>query len=196
MSLSSSLRPVNDAARAFSIIEVTIAVGLIGFCLIAVIGLLPTGLNTHRAADEEARAATALNMVASAAESLRYYNPQQAQPTWAFPHYFSDNPDPVTTPTIVWVTQQPWTFTFFVSDGGMIIPSNDTVTRRRQTLFVQVYPPDAYGKPVRIYAAVAWPYRPTDRSGRAEDNATTAAEMVGRQGFVDTLIAFTPTSLF
>ena len=174
----------------FSIIEVALALGIMGVSIIAIVGLLPAGLNTHNTAQEQARATSALNMVSSAAESLRYYNPQNAQPTWAFPQYFSDNPTPLTSPTIVWVGQDPWTFTFFVSDGGMIIPNNDTTTRRRQTLHVHVYPPETFGQPVRIYAAVAWPYKPTDATD------TIPTEMLGRQGFVDTVVTFTPTSLF
>ena len=192
MILSCSASPARTFAQrgGFSIIEVTVALGIIGLALIAIVGLLPTGLQTHSTAQEEARATSALNMVTSAAESLHYYNPLgSANPTWAFPHYFSDNPDPVTNPTMVWVTQAPWSFTFFVSDGGMIIPTNDTTTRRRQTLHVHVYPPQTFGQPVKIYAAIAWPYQPTDTS------STTPADMGGRQGFIDTLVTFTPTSL-
>lgn len=178
-------------ARAFSIIEVTLAVGIIGICLIAVVGLLPTGLNTHQIAQEEARAASALNMVASAAGSLHYYNPQNAQPTWAFPVYFSDSPTPETDPTIVWVTQTPWSFTFFVGEGGTIISRSDTTTVHRQLLYVRVQPPQTTTQPVRLYAAVVWPAKPTDRSGR-DDQGTGLSEMSGRQGFVETFVTFKP----
>src|SRR5437899_11045725 len=94
----------------FSLIEVALAVGVFGFCLIAVIGLLPTGLNTYQAAQEESRAVSALNMVASAAESLRPTTRIAVNSTWAFPNYFSDNPDPSSNPPIVWVTQHPWKY--------------------------------------------------------------------------------------
>jgi hypothetical protein len=73
-----------------------------------------------------------------------------------------------------------------VSEGGLIIPSADTTTTRRQTLFVKVTPPQVEGQPVKIYAAVAWPYKPTDSS------STTLAQMVGREGFMDTFVAFAP----
>ena len=49
---------------AFSLVEVTIAVGIVSFCLIAVLGLLPTGLKAVKNANEQAAAANALNAIA------------------------------------------------------------------------------------------------------------------------------------
>lgn len=167
----------------------TLAIGLLAFCLIAVIGLLPTGLNTFQLAKEESRATSALSMVNSAVRSLHPSTSGGASagnPTWAFPTYFSDNPDPLGTPTIVWVTQAPWHFTFFISEGGTIIPTSDATTPRRQTLYVSVYPPQSISQPVRVYAAVAWPYKPSDTT------ATDPTMMAGREGFIDTVSAFTP----
>ena len=180
----------NRGTAGFSMIEVTLAVGIIGFCLVAVIGLLPTGLRTQQDAQEEARAASALNMVASAAESLRFIGRPGGDATWAFPNYFSDDPDPSMSRTEVSVRQTAWNKTFFISEGGVIIPTSDATTIRRQTLFVRVYPPATEGRPVTIYAAVAWPYRPTDT------NSTTREQMTGRQGYVDAVIAYTPKAPF
>jgi type II secretory pathway pseudopilin PulG len=180
----------------FSLIEVAIAIGVIGFSLVAIMGLLPTGISTQQRSQEEARAASALNMVTSAVESLRRVNAGQGSVTWAFPNYFSDNGDPVNNPTILWVGQNDangnpyWQYTFFVDEGGLIIPTGDTTTFRRQTLYVKVYPPRLQGQAVRVYAAVAWPYKTTDSS------TTTPAQMVGRQGFVDELFAYSPKATF
>jgi type II secretory pathway pseudopilin PulG len=177
-----------ERLRAFSLVEVTIALGVIAISLVAVIGLLPTGLVTQQQAQDETRAASALNLVSSAVESLRRTNAGQGKPTWAFPSYFTDNP--AGSPMIVWVGQETWNFTFFVDEGGLIIPTNDTTTTKRQTLYVKVYPPQALGDAVGIYAAVAWPYRPTDT------NALTPDQMKGRQGFIDNFLAYTPSSSF
>jgi uncharacterized protein (TIGR02598 family) len=165
-------------------IELALAIGVFGFCLLAVVGLLPTGLNTQRFSQEQSRAGSALDMVYSAAQSLQFTGRTSGNATWSFPIYFSDS----STAAIVWVSQGAWNYTFFVSDGGLIIPSTDTTTGRRQTLYVKVYPPQIEGQPVQIYAAVAWPYKPTDTS------VTTPAQMIGREGFMDTLVAFTPKS--
>lgn len=171
----------------FSMIEVALAIGIIGFCLLAVIGLLPTGLQGQRSAQEQARASSAITMVASAAESLRFTTRDSlGNATWAFPRYFSDNPNPDTNPTTVSVAQSPWNFAFFVSEGGLIIASDDTTTAKRQTLYVKVYPPTVEGRPVQIYVAVAWPYKGTDSTN------TTPTEMKGREGFLDSFVAYTP----
>lgn len=58
-------------AGGFSLIEVVIAIGIVTFCLIAILGLLPTGLKAVKNANEEAAAANVLNTIAS---SLRNAN--------------------------------------------------------------------------------------------------------------------------
>ena len=169
----------------FSLVEVVLSLGIIGVCLLSVVALLPTGLSSQQAAQDEARAASALNMVASAAESLRFTGRGSGNATWVFPNYLSDDS---ANPKSMFVGQTAWTFTFFVDDGGLVIPSSDTVTAKRQTLYVRVAPPQIEGQSTTIYAAVAWPYKSTDTT------ATTPAQMNGRQGFLDCLIAYTPQS--
>ena len=41
---------------AFSLVEVTLALGVAGFCLLAVFGLIPVGINLNKAAAEQAAA--------------------------------------------------------------------------------------------------------------------------------------------
>lgn len=52
----------------FSLVEVTLAIGIVSFALLAVMGLLPVGLKSVKNAAEQAAAA---NVVNSAAEALR-----------------------------------------------------------------------------------------------------------------------------
>lgn len=52
----------------FSLVEVVLAIGIVSFAMLAVVGLLPTGLKIARNAAEQARAA---NLVQSLAENLR-----------------------------------------------------------------------------------------------------------------------------
>jgi uncharacterized protein (TIGR02598 family) len=51
---------------AFSLVEVVIALGVVSFALIAVFGLLPTGLKTVKNANEQAAAANVLGAIADA----------------------------------------------------------------------------------------------------------------------------------
>lgn len=58
-----SMRP-----RAFSLVEVAMAMGIASFCLLAVVGLLPVGLDAARESREESGAARCLEQIA---QSLR-----------------------------------------------------------------------------------------------------------------------------
>jgi Tfp pilus assembly protein PilV len=53
---------------AFSLVEVTIALGVAGFCLIAILGLLPAGLNTNQ---NSVRQTTANGILSSIVADLR-----------------------------------------------------------------------------------------------------------------------------
>ena len=55
-------------AAAFSLVEVTLALGLAGFCLIAVFGLMPVGVQTNRNATSQT---AATNIMAAVVADLR-----------------------------------------------------------------------------------------------------------------------------
>jgi len=55
-------------SEAFSLVEVTLALGVAAFCLVAVFGLLPTGLNLTRAASEKS---AAINIAAALVSDAR-----------------------------------------------------------------------------------------------------------------------------
>lgn len=53
---------------AFSLVELTLAIGIAGFCLIAVFGLMPVGVQTNRNATSQTRAT---NIMAAVVADLR-----------------------------------------------------------------------------------------------------------------------------
>ncbi len=55
---------MKTSTRGFSLVEVTLALSLVTFCLIAIFSLLPTGLNAAKASAEEAGAAALLSQIA------------------------------------------------------------------------------------------------------------------------------------
>jgi uncharacterized protein (TIGR02598 family) len=57
-----------SAAAAFSLVEVTLALGISAFCLIAVFGLLPVGVQTNRNATSQT---AATNIMAAVVADLR-----------------------------------------------------------------------------------------------------------------------------
>ena len=66
--------------HAFSLVEVTLAIGVAAFCLIAVFGLLPVGLQTNRNATSQT---VATNIIAFVVADLRAN--YQNQGTWRSP---------------------------------------------------------------------------------------------------------------
>lgn len=60
--------------EGFSLVEVTLAIGIVSFCLFTMLGLLPTGLNTLRDAAAHTAQAQILQQVASQAQVLPYTN--------------------------------------------------------------------------------------------------------------------------
>jgi type II secretory pathway pseudopilin PulG len=54
-----------QSRRAFSLVEVTLALGIAAFCLIAVFGLMPVGVQTNRNATSQTAATTILSSVVS-----------------------------------------------------------------------------------------------------------------------------------
>src|SRR5882724_12611096 len=66
--------------HAFSLVEVTLALGVAAFCLLAVFGLLPVGLQTNRNATSQT---AATNIIAFVVADLRAN--YQNQGTWRSP---------------------------------------------------------------------------------------------------------------
>jgi uncharacterized protein (TIGR02598 family) len=56
------------SASAFSLVELTFAIGVAAFCLIAVFGLMPVGVQTNRNATSQT---AATNIIASAVADMR-----------------------------------------------------------------------------------------------------------------------------
>ena len=62
------MRFCNSKSAAFSLIEVTFALGVAAFCLIAVLGLMPVGVQTNRNATSQT---AATSIIASVVSDLR-----------------------------------------------------------------------------------------------------------------------------
>jgi uncharacterized protein (TIGR02598 family) len=76
---------------AFSLIEVTLAVGVAAFCLIVVFGLMPVGVQTNRNAASQT---TATNIIAAVIADLRA-TPTTSATSSQFGITFGTNPPPI-----------------------------------------------------------------------------------------------------
>ena len=78
-------------AAAFSLVEVTVALGVAAFCLIAVFGLMPVGVQTNRNATSQT---AATNIVAAVVADLRA-TPITNATSSQFGITFGTNPPPL-----------------------------------------------------------------------------------------------------
>jgi uncharacterized protein (TIGR02598 family) len=77
MNIRSRFAPHIQSSRsekAFSLVEVTISLGLVSFALVAVVGLLPAGLLTLRASMNQTVEAQILQSISSRAVISSFYN--------------------------------------------------------------------------------------------------------------------------
>lgn len=73
------MRRLNFTAAAFSLVEVTLAVGIAAFCLMAVFGLMPAGVQTNRNATSQTAAINILSGVVSDMRTSAIGTPGAAQ---------------------------------------------------------------------------------------------------------------------
>ncbi len=57
--------PKLPSTRGFSLVEVTLALGLMAFCMTAIFGLLPVGMNSNRAAIAQTEAVNLISTIHS-----------------------------------------------------------------------------------------------------------------------------------
>jgi uncharacterized protein (TIGR02598 family) len=84
------MRIRNDPA-AFSLLEVTLALGVAAFCLIAIFGLVPVGVQTNRNATSQS---AATNIIAAVVADLRA-TPKASTTSVQFGITFGTNPPPL-----------------------------------------------------------------------------------------------------
>lgn len=63
------MRPIRSGAKGFSLVEVTLALGICAFCLLVLIGLLPVGLASNRQSVEQTVAGNIAATIASDLQS-------------------------------------------------------------------------------------------------------------------------------
>lgn len=139
--------------EGFSLVEVTLALGVAAFCLLVVFGLIPVGLRSNQAAVEQTVAVGILSNVAADLRATPRTTP--AGQKVASQRYAIDIPaNPVTAQSVV---------TLFVDEDGnwsktvdansryrltVTFPSNGTETRRATLAYLRVSWPCSAAQPV------------------------------------------------
>jgi len=157
---------------AFSLVEVTMALGIVSFALVAIMGLLPVGLKLVKNADEQGGAGAVVTSIAEAIRSSRTAN--NVDFTWTF-----DGED------VAYRVGDAGTVTTVI-DNLNLQGVGDSSLGRRFTACVEITPPVSLGSAGRGTISVAW-------SARANPGWNSVSKSWSNvDGFVTTGIQFLP----
>jgi type II secretory pathway pseudopilin PulG len=194
-SRASAPRSIASPGDAFSLIEVVLAIGVIAFALVLVIGLLPVGLNSMKHAREEAAAAVCMSQISQA---LMY------------PSTTSTSGSTVYTATGVWGSVLPtWSGTgigaptsfqtpvnpLYVSLGG--VPASTTMDQRLNA-HVSIMSPYLSAKTYvkttgTAYISIAWPATATwNNANPNTDPSSTIPMWKNADGWISSVVVLLP----
>jgi len=193
----------------FSLVEVIVALGIVAFAFVGLLGIIPSGLNTFRQSVDQARALNALNMVASAVRNSKFdkIDLGNKKAYYKFPQFFSDSQTSSTAPFEYWTQQDNWGARFLLLEDGSIYKKlSPNSPAPKAVLYLVVDPPGVNSAPAGnnmaagplvVNAFIVWPYRPS-LDGGADDNSTipstraALAARIGTRSFLDTVITHYP----
>jgi uncharacterized protein (TIGR02598 family) len=184
--------PPQRSIASFSLVEVTLALGVAGFCLIAIFGLVPTGAKTNQDASQRTTANGILSLVVSNLRTI----PQSDTSSKQYKRYFPTHNSVKTL--------------YFSNNGSNRdgdkpeVPTADTVF---YVTITNVSPSDSTA-PTVLDINVSWPYSAGgaggggggggggegDNEGRDGDNSVGGGGSQGpAAGFVETVISLDRT---
>jgi len=152
---------------AFSLVEVAMAVGIVSFCLLPIVGLVPIGLKSFKNANDQSAASNAVNLLSDALRNAT----TNGSGTYVVGEGFS---------TITWGLGSGSTnsFTNQLAISGQ--PTNSAGSRL--VARVEIVPPADQRSAGRASISIAWPATATYRGG-AWTNAA---------GFLSSSLQFLP----
>ena len=156
--------------KAFSLIEVVLAVAIIAFAIIPVITLMPVGLNSMQGAVRQSRAS---EILATANSHVRSQYSLSKIGTVALTDALADD---------LSKNKMAWSQSYGVREDGSIVPSGSSTPYK---LYVQLVPQSSTNPLCRGYLTVAWP----------ETATYGAAGWTNHQGSVETYIYASPLPL-
>ena len=155
--------------KGFSLVEVTIALGIIAFCVISVVALLPMGMNSLQSARERRNATEFINLLAGDLLSKRV----SSTGTNSLPGVFSNYSWSVGGTNVSGVLEVP-------ADGRQGSSGSDLATMQ---VFFSIDPPKDRWSAGLARFSVAWP----GGAKRKADNTWT-----GARGHAEAVIYFSP----
>ena len=134
----------------FSMVEVTLAIAILAFCSVALIGLLPVGITTQQAATEQTKAAFALEAMATCIRGM---------------HRDSQNICRVTLPSVEPLEfdfapgGKPFSLSYGFTEVGTFCKAGDFARVRGLcgTIYAKFKPPATPDETGSVYLTAAWP---------------------------------------
>lgn len=170
--MKKSLHSFRSSRRAFSLVEVVVALALFAFCMIVLIGLLPEGLMTASNAREQSAAANLAQEISTGIRNAATNSSGNYQPVTPSGNFTN----------LVWTlggSKVSGTYNFTL--GGIVLA---TTTERQLTAEVRITPPASTISAGTAFVSVAWP-------GQAQWSSSTT-NWNNAVGSVNTWITFIP----
>jgi len=133
--------------KAFSLVEVVLALGIVSFALLAVVGLLPIGLKSVKNANENAGAANVLQAIAATVRSARSTDPTK-------PSLFNSRFAEKDLSYSLGGSSSSFQWTNLTLEGTQEDAAGNPPKRLSARL--DIYPAAAAGEPNRAVISVAW----------------------------------------
>jgi type II secretory pathway pseudopilin PulG len=102
------INPPLRRIAAFSLVEITLAIGVAGFCLLAVLGLLPVALKTQQASIQQTTASQVLSIFAADLRASVRYPPGLEDKLNDQQHTLRGHWARVGTPDTIYFTNEGW----------------------------------------------------------------------------------------
>lgn len=158
------------SSTGFSLIEVTIALGVASFCLVALMGLLPIGLRSHSDAMHESAASVVYERIA---ESIRGATSDNSRTLFSAVGVYSN---------LTWTVGASESPQIHLQNLDFSGAPTGVPTDQRLTAFVEVIPPSNLSSAGKAMVSVAWP--PTA--------VWTNSQWKNAEGSVSSVIVFIP----
>lgn len=142
----------------FSLVEVSLALGVVAICLVTIFGLLPVGLQTAQISNQQVASADILSAVIADLRATPVTMPRGGATT--SPQFAINIPaNPVATAT---------TSTLFFDGGGVATPSTNSLSRYRLT--ITFHPNTGTRAATLVNLKMTWPAEAslTNAGGTAE----------------------------
>ena len=200
--LFSTYRRKAVGKKGFSLVEVCLALGIIAFAVLPVLGLLSIGLNTYRNTEARDRATQVLSQIGNALCLARAVTDATGKPTGLFtaqpPYQYSATATNANSITWQWGQsgQQKQQFLIYYDDNGAITTSGSPTASIVAQVVLQppTYQPSSSGSqlisPGWSQIVVAWPALSSPTYTDANGTKFSAA-----QGHVETTIPLLTTGL-